>query len=85
LVPTDLRHFQPLNLRKPNYLPTENAQPRSAAIELLAFFEQGLIPNADTQERLSRTDKLAGAFEQVLGRQRIQAIVKGANPRQHYA
>ena len=59
LVPADLRDFQSVLFRESNDLAFENSKSGGARVELLAFFKQCLIANADTKERLAGFDEVA--------------------------
>ncbi len=83
MVPADLRDLQSGLFRKANDLALENAQPGGATVEFLALFEQSLVTDADAQERSAGMDEVAARFEQFLFAQRVQAVIKRADARQH--
>ena len=85
LVPADLGYLVAGTFGEADNLALKHFQAGGAGIELFTAFEQGLITDADTEERFAGLDKFLGGTEQVLFAQGMDAIIERADPRQHEA
>jgi hypothetical protein len=79
LVPADLGDLQPGRGLEANDGAGEDAEAGGATIELGAAFEQGLVTDADPEERSAGLDELAAGIEQFLAAQGMDAIVEAAD------
>lgn len=83
LIPTDLRDFEAGIVFEPDDATAEKTETGSAAIELVAGFEEGLVADADAKEGRASFDELEGGVQQFLFAESVDAIVEGADAREH--
>lgn len=78
-VPADLRDFESGLWREPDDGAGEDAEALGAGVEFLASIEQGLVADADTEERTAAADEIAGGLEQFLASEGVDAVVEGTD------
>ena len=57
----------------------EDPEAEGAGVEFLAPFEEGLVADADAEERPAVVDPLLDATEEFLAAERVDAVVEGAD------
>ena len=62
----------------------KQAQTRRAGIKLFTPLEQGLVSDADAQERPPSLDELASGFQQFLPSERVDTIIERPNAGQYH-
>src|ERR1700744_1619385 len=79
LVPTDLRDFQAIIIGEADDIAVKNTEASGAGIEFLAFVEQRLVTDTNSEEWFAGADEIARGFEQLLFAEGVDAIVKRAH------
>src|SRR6266853_4639418 len=75
LIPSDLRNFQSIAVRKSHDTALKDSEAGRATVEFLALLKQRLVADADAEKGTSRLNELATRFQQCLLFHRVDTIV----------
>ncbi len=85
LVPADLGDLELGFLRsrgKPDHRAAEDAEAEGAGVELLAPFEEGLVADADSEERAAVLDPGVDGAVEFLPLKGVEAVIEGPDARE---
>ncbi len=87
-VPAHVRHLEPLTLfdhpRRKAHHPARDQPQAPVAAEFLALVEEHLHADADAEQRLAGLDMRQQRLDETALAQVMDAVAKGADPRQHH-
>src|SRR4029077_8266503 len=81
IIPTHMRHLQPLIGSKSSDLAGDHAEPLVSP-KFLTFLKQQLEPQADSEKWFSRLNRCTNRFHQPIALNIVHAIAKGPDTRQ---
>lgn len=79
LVPADLRNLESFDLGEANHLASKHSNASRAAVELLAFLEERLVSDADSEKWAARRYEIANSGQQFLSLHGGDAVIERAD------